>query len=420
MSFYWRLFLGISSAVLITAGAYSTLGYLSFKRKLDVQFKQELEEFSHAAQSSLDISEKRPVLRPNKEAREIFSEYSSSRFQVRHNERVVLEFGGVFPKEGTWQKAKVSLGKGYVLELALDLNEQKEALNAYLRTNALVLPIVLGGILALSLLYQHFLLRPLTKLEKAISQLSHQEIPEPILLPKGNDKLSHLAKSFNRMTISLKTFIERERSFTRYASHELRTPLSNIRVLVEGAERGIFTSEEARSQIYESLERIEGMLSGLLILTRSQKLSPEPVLLEVIINHLIGTLPASERSRTYFDKCSSPIAMGQGELIEQVISNLLHNALKYSQGQVCIALEENIREAIVKVRDYGQGVPEESLSRLAEPFFRLNKRQGGFGLGLALVEHIVCSMQGKLSIVNASPGLEVTIYLPLIKEGFEE
>ncbi len=419
MSFYWRLFLGISLVVLITAGAYSTLGYLSFKRTLNSQLKHEMEEFTRAAQSSLDTSGKRPILKPDKEALKIFAAYRNSHFQVRYNERVLLEFGGIFPEDGDWYKTKVALGKGYILELAIDLSEHAQALSTYLRTSVLVVPIVLGIALVLSFLYQHFLLRPLNKLEKAIYQLSRQEIPRPIPLPRGNDKLSHLAKSFNRMTTSLKNFIERERSFTRYASHELRTPLSSLRMLTEGVERGIFTLEEAQPQIYDALERIENALSGLLTLTRSTKLSPEPVLLEVIINNLIEALPISEHKRTYLDKHSSPIAIGQEELIEQVISNLLHNALKYSQGQVCITLEESGQEAIIKVRDYGQGVPEESLARLTEPFFRLNKGQGGLGLGLALVEHIVRSMKGKLSLNNASPGLRATICLPLIKEAFE-
>ena len=419
MSFYWRLFLGISLVVLITASAYSTLGYLSFKRTLDAQLKNEMEEFTKAVQSSLDISGKRPILRPDKEALKIFTKYRDAHFQVRYNERVLLEFGGAFPKNGAWHKAKAALGKGYMLELAINLSEHAQALSTYLRTSVLVVPIVLGIALALSFLYQHFLLRPLNKLEKAIYQLSRQEIPKPIPLPKGNDKLNHLAKSFNRMTTSLKTFIERERSFTRYASHELRTPLSSLRMLTEGVDRNIFTLEEAQPQMYDALERIENALSGLLTLTRSTKLNPEPILLEVIIHNLIKALPISEYKRTYLNKHSSPIAMGQEELIEQVISNLLQNALKYGQGQVCITLEESDKEAIIKVRDYGQGVPEESLARLTEPFFRFNKGQSGLGLGLALVEHIVHSMRGRFCLTNVSPGLEAIIYLPLIRETFD-
>lgn len=419
MSFYWRLFLGISLVVLITAGAYSTFGYLSFKRTLDTQLKHEMQEFSHAAKNSLDTSGKRPILRPNKEALKIFAAYRSSHFRVRHNEKVLLEFRGAFPEDGAWYKDEVVLDKGYMLELAISSEEHARALGTYLRTSVLVLPIVLGTVLALSFLYQHFLLRPLNKLEKAIYQLSQQEIPKPIPLPKGNDKLSHLAKSFNRMTVSLKNFIERERSFTRYASHELRTPLSNLRMLTEGVERGIFTPEEAQPQIYEALNRIENALSGLLTLTRSTKLNPEPVLLEGIIHDLIEALPTPENKRIYLNKRSSPIAVGQEELIEQVISNLLQNALKYSQGQVSITLEESDQEAIIKIRDYGQGVPEESLARLTEPFFRLNKGQSGLGLGLALVEHIARSMKGKLSLINSSPGLKAIIYLPLISETSE-
>jgi signal transduction histidine kinase len=410
MSFRWRLFIGVTLAVLLTAAVYGLLGYLAFKRSIDGSEMESSDSFKQAALASLNVSGLRPTLTPNDAARAVFAEYSSSRFRVMRNERVLLEVGGAFPEAGRdWQMETQKLGEGYTLELAFNVAETREALNSYLRTALFVLPAALGLAILMAFILQRLLLHPVRDLTKATKLLSQQAMPEPVAVPPGHDELSQLAESFNRMTQSLQAFIERERSFTRYASHELRTPLSNVRVLIEGMQRGIVKPESAYPQLEETLKRMESILSGLLTLTRSVVMQLEPVILSNVISAVLAELPKDARERVRVDLARSPIVLGRDDLIKQVVGNLIRNALTYSSEAVDVTLEETPEIVRVRVRDYGDGVPSDVLAKLTEPFFRMDKRKGGLGLGLALVKHIVASLKGTLEITNAHPGLEATV-----------
>ncbi|HHO55257.1 MAG TPA: HAMP domain-containing histidine kinase [Trueperaceae bacterium] len=413
MSFRWRLFLGLSALVLITATVYSIIGYYSFQRSINSELESSFNSFTTAVQNSI-FFDKRPRFNPDATAQTEFQEYSNSSFRLLKDDNVELEYRR-FPTtniNSEYLHRKIKLDNGYILELAFYSGNNDKELKSYLRTNLLALPIALVVALLTTFFLHRLLLHPLRALQRATTQLSKQAIPEPVAIPPGNDELSHLAESYNNMTNSLQSFIERERGFTRYASHELRTPLSNLKVLMEGLQKGIVNTETAYPQIEQTIKRMEDILTGLLTLTRSPKLNPEPILLEQNISEVVSGLSSANRARVNIIIESSPIAMSQDDLIKQVILNLLSNALKYSEGSVEIILKTTDQACII-IRDYGQGVPNDALSKLSEPFFRLDTRKAGLGLGLALTKHIVKSMNGTLQFTNASPGLKVTVSLPL-------
>jgi signal transduction histidine kinase len=412
MSFRWRLFIGVTLAVLLTAAVYGLLGYWSFRRSLSADESKSADSFKQAALASLDVSGNRPTLNPDASALAVFDEYSTSRFHVLKNGRVVFEFGGKFPEiTRDWLMESVPLDNGYRLELAFNVAENRAALNSYVRTVVLALPPALGLAVLLAFILQRVFLRPVRDLTHATNLLSKQAMPEPVTVPPGNDELSQLAESFNRMTLSLQSFIERERSFTRYASHELRTPLSNLRVLIEGMQKGILPTESVYPQVEETMKRMEGILSGLLTLTRSASVELEPVMLSSVLQSVVSDLPGETRNRAKITSTISPIVLGKEDLIKQVVSNLVLNALKYTDDAVEVKLEETQHNVVIHVRDFGAGVSEMALAKLTEPFFRVDKRKAGLGLGLALVKHIVLSLKGEFEIRNAHPGLIATVIL---------
>lgn len=412
MSFRWRLFIGVTLAVLVTAAAYGLLGYLSFRRSLSADEVKSAESFKQAVLASLDLSGPKPTLKVNESAQAVFAEYSTSRFHILRNGRVDTEFLGKFPEiNSDWLLESVPLDNGYRLELAFNVAENRAALNSYVRTALFALPAALGLAILLAFILQRVFLRPVRDLTYATHLLSKQAMPEPVTVPPGNDELSQLAESFNRMTVSLQSFIERERSFTRYASHELRTPLSNMRVLIEGMQKGILSPESAYPQVEETMKRMEGILSGLLTLTRSVNVELEPVMLGNTLQRVLSELPHEAKSRVKVISKDSPIVLGREDLIKQVLSNLVSNALKYTDDVVEVKLEETPHNVILGVRDFGAGVSETALAKLTEPFFRVDKRKAGLGLGLALVKHIVLSLKGELDLRNAHPGLEATVTL---------
>jgi signal transduction histidine kinase len=413
MSFRWRLFLGVGLAVLLTATVYGFLGYFAFKQSLDSVTSNSFQSFKRAALASWDMSGEHPTLALSDSSRAVFAEYSTSRFRLVRTNEPPYEVLGEFPQTLTgWLYERHVLEGGYTLEVAFNTTENQSALRSYIRTTLAALPVALGLAVLFAFLLQRIFMRPIKDLQRATQQLSSQAIPAPIAVPEGSDELSQLAESFNRMTTSLQAFIERERSFTRYASHELRTPLANMRVLIEGMQRGITTPEEAYPQLEDTMKRMEGILSGLLTLTRSPQLTPEPVMLEDVVKQVINSLCVTEQTRVHFQQLASSVVLGREDLLRQIISNLIHNALKYSTESVEVRLEEAASEARLIVRDYGPGVPSESLEKLTDPFFRVDKRKGGLGLGLALVKHIVTSLKGTLIVHNSHPGLEATVTLP--------
>ncbi len=412
MSFRLRLFIGVTLAVLLTAAVYGFLGYLSFKRSLNADETKSADSFKQAVLASLEVSGPRPMFRPNESARAVLEEYSTSRFHVLKNGRVAYEFGDKFPAMSKdWLIESVPLDNGYRLELAFNISENQAALNSYVRTALFALPAALGLAILLAFILQRVFLRPVRDLTHAVNVLSKQAMPEPVEVPPGNDELSQLAESFNRMTLSLQSFIERERSFTRYASHELRTPLSNMRVLIEGMRKGIVAPETAHVQVEDSMKRMEGILSGLLTLTRSVSVELEPVMLKEIVQSVVSDLSEDAKARVRVVAGVSPIALGRDDLIKQGVSNLVLNALKYSDESVEIKLEETANTVMIRVRDFGAGVSESALPKLTEPFFRVDKRKAGLGLGLALVKHTVLSLKGDFVLRNTYPGLEATLTL---------
>ncbi|MEZ4608569.1 MAG: HAMP domain-containing sensor histidine kinase [Deinococcales bacterium] len=158
---------------------------------------------------------------------------------------------------------------------------------------------------------------------------------------------------------------------------------------------------------------MDHILSGLLSLTRVPTFRPEPLPLDLIVRQVLASLSEEDNARINSYVGSSPIVLGQDDLLQQVIMNILNNALKYSPDRIELSLSEIGGQALLSVRDFGEGVPEISLNKLTEPFFRIDKRKDGLGLGLALVKHTIGAMGGSCHFQNAKPGLKVNIYLPL-------
>jgi two-component system sensor histidine kinase CpxA len=119
-------------------------------------------------------------------------------------------------------------------------------------------------------------------------------------------------------------------------------------------------------------------------------------------------------------KAPAPAVLsGDEELIRRALENVIRNAIRYAPHNTSVDVElvRTADAAFVSVRDYGPGVPSEALTRIFDPFYRVdsdrNRASGGLGLGLAIARRSVELHKGKLSAQNANPGLLVTIQLPL-------
>jgi two-component system sensor histidine kinase CpxA len=208
-------------------------------------------------------------------------------------------------------------------------------------------------------------------------------------------------------------------------SHELRSPLARLSVAVELARSGE-PGGLPLDRIQKEADRLNALIGQMLEVTRlegdSSKRRTEHVQLNELIGELIESCSIEARARgCALQLAQSPaVAMdGDNELLRRTFENVVRNAIRYAprDSNVEVSLENGGGRAKVRVRDYGPGVPEESLPHLFDPFYRVdsdrNRGSGGVGLGLSIARRAVELHHGSLRASNASPGLLVEIELPV-------
>jgi two-component system phosphate regulon sensor histidine kinase PhoR len=230
----------------------------------------------------------------------------------------------------------------------------------------------------------------------------------------------------------IKQVEEMRADFVANASHELRTPLASLSGFIETLQGSAKNDPQARERFLDIMKaqanRMARLIDDLLSLSRIElKAHVQPanqVDLAPIVRQVADALQTLARDRGVEVKIDLPpeplmVRADRDELI-RVFENLVENALKYgaSGKRIDIGLSPGDNEAVVAVRDYGPGIAPEHLPRLTERFYRVDvaesRAQGGTGLGLALVKHILHRHRGRLSIDSApGKGATFTVRLPL-------
>jgi two-component system sensor histidine kinase CpxA len=239
------------------------------------------------------------------------------------------------------------------------------------------------------------------------------------------DELGELARSFNQMAGRIQTLLAAERRLLLDISHELRSPLARLGVAVELARSGE-DRDHMLDRIQKEADRLNELVGELLQVTRVEAdpsmQKTDAVHLDELLADLVydSLLEAKAKDCALLLKApASAIVAGDEELIRRALENVIRNAIRYAPKgtPVDIELAKFHDAAVVSVRDYGPGVPDEALSRIFDPFYRVdsdrNRASGGLGLGLAIARRSVELHKGKLGARNAHPGLLVTIEFPI-------
>jgi two-component system, OmpR family, phosphate regulon sensor histidine kinase PhoR len=230
---------------------------------------------------------------------------------------------------------------------------------------------------------------------------------------------------------------EMRADFVANASHELRTPLAALSGFIETLQGSARDDAKARERflpiMQEQARRMARLIDDLLSLSRielnAHRRPDTPVDLVPIVRQVADGLQTLARDRgvtVHVDAANAVRVPGDRDELVRVFENLVENALKYgaSGKRVDIGLSEGEspegeQEARISVRDYGPGIAPEHVPRLTERFYRVDVResraQGGTGLGLALVKHILNRHHGRL-LIESMPGAGATftVYLPLV------
>lgn len=205
------------------------------------------------------------------------------------------------------------------------------------------------------------------------------------------------------------------REFVANASHELRTPLAAIRGFAETLLGSSALSDADRRAYLEVIDRHARRLSALVgDLLELSKIESRETNLEraaIDINKLAETLLHDLRPRLAEKQLTatlsserSGIAWADAQSCEQILSNLLDNAIKYTEpgGSIALRIGGDDRSVRVEVADTGMGIPQRDLGRIFERFYRVDqarsRSQGGTGLGLAIVKHLVQGLGGEIEV----------------------
>jgi len=280
------------------------------------------------------------------------------------------------------------------------------------------------------------LTRRLERLQDGVQQWGEGDLS--IRIPEtGNDEVAFLGKRFNQAAQRIQTLVQShesllasQKSLLANASHELRSPLTRIRMGLELL--GPTASPAFKDEIARNINELDQLIEEILLASRLDARETDMGTVESV--DLMG-LAAEECARVDAElditttgpaQDASPVChelavQGVAKLLRRAIRNLLENARRHAAGEITLSLRQNADRVEVHVCDRGPGVPSELRERIFEPFYRLpgaTERDGGVGLGLALVKSIAERHGGRVYCQGRPAGGSCfVIELPLPKPG---
>ena len=264
---------------------------------------------------------------------------------------------------------------------------------------------------------------PIGRLNHAMSEISSDRLSRRLGWSNRKDEIGSLASSFDAMLDRLEDGFARERQFISDASHELKTPLTvinaNAQMLQRWGDRDPQVRADSLTAIGDESASLAAMVNGMLLLAKAESgddIPREPVDLgNVVADAVRSTRPRAEEKklglevRTLRDNESGPQVFGDANLLRQLFTNLIDNAIKFTErGKIEVELALDGDEAIVSVLDSGVGIDTEALERVFDRFFRAdlsrNRAIPGTGLGLAIVRSIARVHDGNVTAARRPGG----------------
>ena len=273
-------------------------------------------------------------------------------------------------------------------------------------------------------------LKPLRRFSAQAEQIQTKTLTEIRLNEDTIPEFQALSRSINRMLERLSEGFEDQRQFTGNAAHELRTPLALMQARLELYEKehpeSAPETAETFNLIKEQTARLSRMVKTLLDMSaletvgKTDRVELGPMVEEVLTDL---TLLAEKHSVTLEQTGEDVSLTGSDVLLYRLLFNLVENAVKYNcpGGSVTVFTRQEAGNAVIRVHDTGQGIPEQHRYSIFQPFYRVDKSRsrdlGGVGLGLSLVWEIARLHGGTVQIGESSEtGTEIVVTLPLSGE----
>lgn len=324
---------------------------------------------------------------------------------------------------------------GYLLAeggMTFTSTDETQLLNR-LSQAALTAGLVAAGLsLLLALFLAYRLMRPVREMTQAAYRLGQGDLSQRVRTT-GNDELAVLGQAFNHMADSLQQAEDSRRAMTADIAHELRNPLAVQRASLEALQDGVYplTPENLEPILEQNLllTRLVDDLRTLALADAGQlpleRTSTDLFLLAERVVERFRPQAAAHGVDLLMDTEGAPSSGYELKVdpqrIEQVLGNLLSNALRYTPdgGRIVVRLESSAKPAGLRlsVHDSGAGIPPEALPHIFERFYRADRARsrtdGGSGLGLTIARQLIEAHGGRLSAANHPQGGAIfTIFLP--------
>ena len=286
----------------------------------------------------------------------------------------------------------------------------------------IILLLLVGIVVSGAYFFLHRTLKPIKALQLGVKEITAGNL-DVVVPQKTSDEIGALTESFNTMVQRIREMIHARDQLLVDVSHELRSPLTRMKVALE-----FIPESEKKHKLTQDVKEVETMITEILEIERLENGSAG---LELKQLDLTDTLRESVQP---FVKRGSPITLAEKQdridvkidpnQIKIVLNNILENALKFSlpdSQPVEITVEQKNQTAIVNIKDDGQGIPEEDLPLIFEPFYRVDrsrsKKTGGYGLGLSMCKKIMEAHGGQIRCRN-NPGTRGTTITLIFKSEF--
>lgn len=339
------------------------------------------------------------------------SDWGSSYYQIG-------DFYGFFPEEYLSVLAPITedmTPKGYIaLHFRMSDLYQKRGAILFIIQILFLAVYVLASVLLL--IYWHYVHNPLREITRGVGEFANGNLAYKIPA-SSEDEIGYLANSLNYMAEKLNRNGEYQRQFISNISHDFRSPLTSIKGYVDAMLDGVIPADSQEKYLkiiaYEA-GRLEKLTEGLLTLNEldihKRLLRIETFDINEVIKHTAAAFEGDcTRRKIVLELVLSGrelYARADMEQIQQVLYNLLNNAVKFSRNDSTIIIEttEKNDKIFVSVKDHGIGIPKQSLHRIWERFYKTDisrgKDQTGTGLGLSIVKEIINAHGQNINVIS--------------------
>lgn len=328
-------------------------------------------------------------------------------------------------------KLLVSGNTALIVQVAQPLDQLNRALAQTQTSIAIILIVAVVAVALLSFVLAGEVTTPINRLAQAMREIGSEGLSRRLRWRGRQDEVGALALAFDDLLARLEEAFARERQFISDASHELKTPLTSInanaQLLARWGDRDERIRKESLETIIAESASLAGMVNGMLTLAKAdsgEAVPKEPLSLSAPAQEAVTATQARAAEKGLDLELelpqTSPIVDGNHALLRQLLTNLIDNAIKFTdRGGVTVRVREDGDDAVAEVADTGPGIDPEELPLIFDRFYRTDKSRTrevpGTGLGLAIVRSIARVHRGEVEAERpAAGGTLIRVRLPRI------